>query len=133
MTNLTQQLEDKKKGCNDEYNYTGENCGKMHFDGKIHYCKTCRTQIAILEQAIAEIKILEEELKRMNFKYGNLANKYAELQSQQNKAEDNCGTRKLRLEPWESSAYPHSADTHIQNEINKDYALEGFSEQESRK
>ena len=33
--------------------------------------------------------------------------------SQQNKAEDNCGTRKLRLEPWESSAYPHSADIYI--------------------
>jgi hypothetical protein len=75
MTQLTQQLEDKKKGCgcitagNEEFGTM--NCGyiwgkwdedKWIDDKEPTYCDNCKSEIAILEQAIAEIKKQRQEI-----------------------------------------------------------------------
>jgi hypothetical protein len=75
MTQLTQQLEDKKKGCgcitagNEEFGTM--NCGyiwgkwdedKWIDDKEPTYCDNCKAEIAILEQAIAEIEKQRQEI-----------------------------------------------------------------------
>lgn len=69
MTDLTQQLEDKKKGCGVDIG--GVPCGEFiaHTEdedgrewGKTYYCKHCKEIIAILEQAIAEIEKQRQEI-----------------------------------------------------------------------
>jgi hypothetical protein len=72
MTPLPQQLEDKKKGCgemfqpflsSDEF-YNDEEifwkCGDL-WNEKPLLCPSCKAEIAILEQAIAEIKELQSQ------------------------------------------------------------------------
>jgi hypothetical protein len=78
MTPLIQQLKDKKKGCGCEF-IDGKNvynCGERwythHIKGDVYdclpnYCPICQSNIAILEQAIAEIddlcsKLFEKDL-----------------------------------------------------------------------
>jgi hypothetical protein len=76
---LPQQLEDKKKGCG-TYLYDSDfedlqdlfehrvDCGVQEvITGEMQYCKTCKAEIAILEQALAEIndlcnKLFEKDL-----------------------------------------------------------------------
>ena len=72
MTPLTQQLKDKKKGCGKKFNlnpfgyvcgtllkqWTPDNTGKEEVD----LCPTCQAEIAILEQAIAEMQKQRQEI-----------------------------------------------------------------------
>jgi hypothetical protein len=67
MTNLSQQLEDKKKGCR-KLLITGTGTGKLSCgdytdNNKNFYCDKCQEIIAILEQAIAEIKNIQSQQK----------------------------------------------------------------------
>lgn len=71
--NLNQQLEDKKKGCGRKF-ISGENeytCGDrwyLHpikgdvYDILTNYCDDCKSNIAILEQAIAEMQKQRQEI-----------------------------------------------------------------------
>jgi hypothetical protein len=56
--NLTQQLEDKKKGCGKLLG-KGYNCGEP-LTVESYYCPICQAEIAILEQAIAEMQNLKD-------------------------------------------------------------------------
>jgi hypothetical protein len=66
MTPLTQQLEDKKKGCKEQiekYDLILK-CGDWiptEFDRIKVYCPQCQAEIAILEQAIAEIENIKSQ------------------------------------------------------------------------
>lgn len=68
MTPLTQQLEDKKKGCGSLFideNGNDAPCKLLLVDRvepEPHFCPTCKSNIAILEQAIAEIKKQRQEI-----------------------------------------------------------------------
>jgi hypothetical protein len=64
MTDLTQQLEDKKKGCR-KLLITGTGSGKLSCgdytdNNKNFYCDKCQEIITIIEQAIAEIKNIKD-------------------------------------------------------------------------
>jgi hypothetical protein len=63
--NLTKQLEDKKKGCGQEINQNNYiNRTILRCSENTEYCPKCKYEIAILEQAIAEMqKQRQEEIK----------------------------------------------------------------------
>lgn len=57
MTPLTHQLEDKKKGCGCSLRIVDLGLGEEIFIcNSRELCKTCQAEIAILEQAIAEMQ-----------------------------------------------------------------------------
>lgn len=68
MTPLTQQLKNKKKGCGSLFideNGNDAPCKLLLVDRvepEPHFCPTCKSNIAILEQAIAEIKKQRQEI-----------------------------------------------------------------------
>jgi trimethylamine:corrinoid methyltransferase-like protein len=63
MTPLTQQLEDKKKGCGEKRFNSYHDCGEYDCDAQCYfYCNECKEIIAILEQAIAEIEKQRQEI-----------------------------------------------------------------------
>jgi hypothetical protein len=69
MTPLHQQLEDKKKGCGEyqfsqDRNKTHIHCGDFYMQRKekiFCICNICKVEIAILEQAIAEMQKQRQE------------------------------------------------------------------------
>jgi hypothetical protein len=65
MTHLTQQLEDKKKGCGRNRNTFICCMNEDDICRNDKYCCLCQAEIAILEQAIAEIKCKEEEFREL--------------------------------------------------------------------
>ena len=73
-SDLFKQLEDKKKGCG---KVTGKVLGKDHLllrCGDLSLCKTCKAEIAILEQAIAEMQKQRQEIldKIVNYNQNKL-------------------------------------------------------------
>lgn len=151
MTPLTQQLEDKKKGCGCEF-IDGKNvynCGERwythHIKGDVYdclpnYCPKCKYEIAILEQAIAEIKLWKEEVERIrainrtyfeDVKYlkEQLKSQPSIQESDHALAESEIGETLIESassqEDIKAPSSVSGADTQIQNEINKDYAKEG--------
>ena len=90
MTPLTQQLEDKKKGCGNDTKYMhgmntllDKKCGEYPFKDKglpIIYCPTCKAEIAILEQAIAEIKKQRQNFIDIINSLGEIRGKSNDLQ-----------------------------------------------------
>jgi predicted RNA methylase len=80
MTNLSQQLEDKKKGCR-KLLITGTGTGKLSCgdytdNNKNFYCDKCQEIIAILEQAIAEMQKQRQEIFTI---LNKLEKKYSEI------------------------------------------------------
>ena len=70
-SDLFKQLEDKKKGCGSLFideNGNDAPCKLLLVDRvepEPHFCPTCKSNIAILEQAIAEIKKQRQEILRL--------------------------------------------------------------------
>jgi hypothetical protein len=61
--NLTKQLEDKKKGCNLQFSIPkGKKSLTILICNSEHICETCKYEIAILEQAIAEMQKQRQEI-----------------------------------------------------------------------